>query len=339
MYPALHYRTVVSRQIQCMLCPHRCTLLPGQSGKCGTRINRGGKLYTESYGIISAISTDPVEKKPLYHFLPGRSILSIGSFGCNFNCDFCQNCSISQAGRDVFSQHPVRDPGDIVDKALLHRDNIGLAYTYNEPTVYFEYMIECAGLIKEHQLMNVMVTNGYINKEPLLELLPFMDAFNIDLKSFRDEFYRQRSEATLRPVLDTIARVAGSDRHLELTFLIIPGYNDKVQEWNDMLRWIEENCGTDTILHVSKYFPRHKLNSPPTPTETMKRFIDTARERIRYVYPGNNPQLNNNTYCPGCGSLLIERDFYRTSITGMEPGGICARCQFKIQGVFNHMSS
>ncbi len=186
MHPASYYNSTVGLQVQCKLCPHECRLLPGQSGKCKTRVNRAGELYTLSYGILSAISKDPVEKKPFYHFLPGHSVLSIGSFGCNFSCDFCQNCNISQPEEEVFSQYPARAPSDMVDKALHHKENIGLAYTYNEPTIYFEYMLECAALLKEHGLMNVMVTNGYINREPLEEILPYMDAFNIDLKSFRE---------------------------------------------------------------------------------------------------------------------------------------------------------
>ena len=335
MYPASYYKETLGRQVQCTLCPHMCRLMPGETGKCKTRTNRGGKLYSLSYGLISGISSDPVEKKPLYHFLPGSSILSIGSFGCNLSCDFCQNCKISQPDPEIFSQAPYREPTDIVQKAILHRDSIGLAYTYNEPTVYYEYMMECAIQIREHNLMNVMVSNGFIKQEPLKGLLKYMDAFNIDLKSFRNDFYKQRSSATLRPILETIATVAASKAHLELTFLIIPGYNDSPGEWKEMITWIEDNCGADTILHVSKYFPRHKLKSFPTPTRTMESFMNLAREKIHYVYPGNNPQLDNNTLCPACGSILIEREVYKTKLTGLTAQGTCSHCQMKIKGVFN----
>ena len=287
-----------------------------------------------TYGVISGISSDPVEKKPLYHFLPGSSILSIGSFGCNLSCDFCQNCSISQVDPEVFSQHPYREPADMVQKAILHRNSIGLAYTYNEPTVYYEYMMECAIQIQKLGLMNVMVSNGFINQEPLLGLLKYIDAFNIGLKSFRNDFYKQRSSATLRPVLDAISTVASSGRHLELTFLIIPGYNDSPAEWKDMIVWIEANCGADTILHVSKYFPRYKLRSSPTPSSTMESFMNAARERIHYVYPGNNPQLDTSTYCPSCGTLLIEREVYKTRVKGLTDQGTCRKCKMKIKGVF-----
>lgn len=335
MYPAFYYKNTVGRQVQCTLCPHLCALLPGEVGKCQTRTNKGGRLYTINYGLLSAVSTDPIEKKPLYHFFPGSSILSIGSLGCNLNCDFCQNCHISQPDPERFSQYPYREPADIVQKALFHKDSIGLAYTYNEPTVFFEYMMECASQLREQGLKNVMVSNGFINQKPLGALLKYIDAFNIDLKSFRNDFYRQRASATLRPILDTISTVASSGTHLELTFLIIPGYNDSLSEWKEIVSWISEHCGGDSILHVSKYFPRHKLNSSPTPTETMERFINLARERIKYVYPGNNPQLDNHTHCPACGSLLIEREVYSTKIVGLTPEGKCRQCRKAIKGVFN----
>ncbi len=339
MQPASFYTHVDEMTVQCHLCPHECVLPPDHYGKCNTRVNREGSLFTESYGVLSGISTDPIEKKPLYHFLPGRSILSIGSFGCNLSCDFCQNCEISQITPQLISHHPSREPWDIVGKALLHRENIGLAYTYNEPTVYYEYMVRCASMIKEQKLRNVMVTNGFISKEPLEALLPLIDAFNVDLKSFREEFYRSRTKSHVRPVLETIRRIAESESHLELTFLIIPGLNDSDGEWGDMINWIYNYCGPDAILHVSRYFPRYKLDNPPTPLKTIQRFADLAGERIRYVYPGNTPQLESHTFCPGCGNLLIERNHYHSRMTGMGTDGQCDRCQTEINGVFNGDSS
>lgn len=334
MYPALYYKTRKDRSVQCLLCPHQCILEQGEYGKCNTRMNVDGELVTMSYGILSAISTDPIEKKPLYHFFPGRSILSIGGFGCNLSCDFCQNCDISQVDKRVFDRHPSRSPEDIVNKALLHSDNIGLAYTYNEPTVYFEYMIRCADLIKENGLMNVMVTNGYINSKPLGELLSLIDAFNVDLKAFRNEFYIKRSGASLRPVLDSIKTISNAGNHLELTFLIIPGYNDSEDEWEDMIKWITNHCGKDTVLHVSRYFPRYKLNNPPTPLVTIERFMDMATGRINYLYPGNTPQLDSHTYCPDCHNLLINRNLYSASVKGIGSDGKCLICNRKIFGSF-----
>jgi pyruvate formate lyase activating enzyme len=336
MQEALYYKQLDKMEVECLLCPHDCKPKPGQYGKCRTRVNVGGKLYTESYGILSAISSDPVEKKPFYHFHPGKRILSIGSFGCNLTCDFCQNCEISQINHKIFSQHPFRAPEDIVGKARLHRNNIGLAYTYNEPTVYFEYMIKCAALIKERNLSNVMVTNGYINPTPLQDLFPYMDAFNVDLKSFRNTFYKERSGATLNPVLETIRKVARSGLHLELTFLIIPEYNDGEEEWKEMIRWISDNCGGGTILHVSRYYPHFKLNTPPTPLSTIERFMNIARSQIDFVYPGNTPQLDNHTYCPSCRNLLIERNMYDSAMKGIGPDGSCTKCHNEIAGVFNN---
>jgi pyruvate formate lyase activating enzyme len=338
MQDALFYKQIENQKVQCLLCPHRCLIEPGNYGLCHTRANDGGKLYTESYGILSAISSDPIEKKPLYHFKPGQNILSIGSFGCNLSCDFCQNCEISQIDERILARHSYRDPSDIVSKAHLHKNNLGLAYTYNEPTVYYEYMIRCAALIKEHDLSNVMVTNGYINSGPLDALIPYMDAFNVDLKSFRNLFYKNRSGASLKPVLDTIRRIARSGSHLELTFLIIPDHNDDEKEWKEMLDWIQENCGRETVLHVSRYFPHYKMDKSPTPLSTIKKFLEMARERIEYVYPGNTPQLDNHSYCPACGNLLIERYIYKASVKGIGPGASCSRCNKKITGIFNNIT-
>jgi pyruvate formate lyase activating enzyme len=334
MQDALFYKQIENQRVQCHICPHRCLIEPGQNGLCHTRKNEGGKLYTRSYGILSAISTDPIEKKPLYHFYPGKDILSIGSYGCNLSCDFCQNCNISQIDDITLSGGSFRDPEDIVSKADQHRNNIGLAYTYNEPTVYFEFMIRCATLVRERKMRNVMVTNGYINPEPLDELLPFMDAFNIDLKSFSNKFYKNRSGASLRPVLETISRVARSESHLELTFLIIPGHNDNEQEWKEMLRWIADHCGRDIVLHVSRYYPRYKMYKPSTPLSTIEKFLDMARPQLDYVYPGNTPQLDNHSYCPSCGNLLVERYYYNSSVKGIGSDGCCSRCNKKITGVF-----
>jgi pyruvate formate lyase activating enzyme len=336
MQDALFYKQLENQEVQCLLCPHKCKIEPGQYGTCRTRTNRDGKLFTESYGILSAIASDPIEKKPLYHFHPGANILSIGSFGCNLKCDFCQNCEISQIDQKILSRHSSRDPEDIVGKASLHKNNIGLAYTYNEPTVYFEYMLRCATLIRDQDLCNVMVTNGYINRAPLEELLPFMDAFNVDLKSFRNTFYKHRSGATLQPVLETLGRIAKSGKHLEITFLIIPDHNDDEYEWIDMLDWIKDHCGPDTILHVSRYYPNYKMDKPPTPFSTITSFLEMARERLDYVYPGNTPQLDNHSYCPQCGNLLIERFRYTASIKGVGTDGSCVRCKRSIRGVFKN---
>jgi len=338
MYPAEFQEILGNGKVRCRLCPHFCLLNEGETGKCNVRINRDGRLISEGYGILSGISRDPVEKKPLYHFFPGHSILSIGGFGCNMTCDFCQNCGISQIDHRILSHHPAREPEDIVDRAVGYPGNIGLAYTFNEPSVYFEYMVRCSELIRASGLKNVMVTNGFINREPLDRLLPLMDAFNVDLKSMRNEFYRIRSGASLKPVLETIKRVAVSGAHMEITFLIIPGHNDIRQEWEEMIGWLAENCGEDTVLHVSRYFPRYRLNAPPTPISTIRNFIETAGKRLKYVYPGNAPDLDNNTYCPGCGNLIIERDHFHTRIAGLADQANCKSCGYRIYGAYSTSS-
>ncbi len=334
MYPALFFRSREDSKVQCQLCPHYCILKTDQYGKCHVRVNRDGKLVTENFGVLSAVATDPLEKKPLYHFYPGRSILSIGSYGCNMSCDFCQNSEISQVCQGILANSPFRDPGDLVQKAELHRDNIGLAYTYNEPVIFYEFMLECARQVRERGMKNVMVTNGYINREPLEMLLPLMDALNVDLKAFSNRFYVRRTGSRLQPVLDTISRIVSNGTHLELTFLIIPGYNDNDQEWKEMISWISDHCGTDTILHVSRYFPRHRMNNPPTPLKTIERFVAMAREKIRYVYPGNTPQLESHTLCPGCGNMLVSRNLYQSEVSGIGSNGTCKKCGLKIKGVF-----
>ena len=194
---------------------------------------------------------------------------------------------------------------------------------------FFEYMMDCAVPASEKGLKNVMVSNGFINPGPLAETLPYLDAFNIDLKSFRQEFYQKRSSARLKPVLETIATLAASDRHLELTFLLIPGQNDDPVEWKDMIGWIEKECGADTILHVSRFFPRYKLRTMATPSSVMEAFLDLAREKLHYVYPGNNPDLNNDTYCPRCNKHLIRRSFYRSELLVPLDGGHCPGCGAK----------
>jgi len=333
MLEASYYKKLAGQKVQCQLCPHNCTLENEEYGKCKTRLNQDGILYTLSYGILSSITSDPVEKKPLYHFHPGRSILSLGSFGCNLSCDYCQNCEITQINERVFSQHPTRTPEDMVNKARLHRNNIGLAYTYNEPVVYYEYMIRCAELLHEHNLSNVMVTNGYINQEPLKELIPVIDAFNVDLKSFRNLFYLKRSGASLNPVLNTIASIAKSAKHLELTFLIIPEFNDSDAEWEEMIQWITDHCPVHTALHVSRYYPYYKVFKPPTPLATIQRFLDMAREKLDFVFPGNTPQLESHSYCPSCGNLLVERFLYDAKVCGLSEEGNCTQCLNKIQGI------
>lgn len=316
--------------VRCLLCPHRCVIRPGESGICGARQNRDGDLYLATAGIISGFAIDPIEKKPLYHFFPGSSILSVGSYGCNLKCDFCQNYHISQ-------NIPVRESGrlnagEVVSQAAATRGNIGIAYTYNEPVIWYEYVLECAGLASRKGLRNVLVTNGYLNPEPLKELIGVIDAFNIDLKAFNNEFYRRFTGATLKPVLESISNVASSGRHLEITTLILPGLNDTDDEMRREAEWIAENAGRSVPLHLSRYFPMYRRATPATPPETIMKLREVAEEFLDYVYTGNmtGNDGGSDTTCPSCHSTVIIRSGYSTRITGLTDDGKCLKCGLQI---------
>lgn len=296
-HPAMYYEKLDNAMVRCRLCPHRCVLRPGHVGICGVRHNDGGTLIASSYGQITALALDPIEKKPLARFHPGSFILSAGSCGCNFRCHFCQNHTISLSSvmdNDQASFHGRRpdsvyvSPDILVDKALelVPEGNIGIAYTYNEPLIGYEYVYDCSRLAHEKGLKNVVVTNGYISREPLQELLPFIDAFNIDLKSFRDAFYRKVCGGLSEPVKETIAAAAASC-HVEVTTLIIPGLNDSDEEMEALAAWLA-SVSPDIPLHLSRFFPRYKmLDRPPTPPEKIYSLVDIAREHLKYVYTGN----------------------------------------------------
>lgn len=316
--------------VRCLLCPHRCIIRPDEAGICGARMNREGELKLVTGGIISGFALDPVEKKPLYHFCPGYSILSVGSYGCNLRCDFCQNYHISQ---NISVEESRRlDPAELVRQATAARGNIGIAYTYNEPVIWFEYVTECAGLASRKGLRNVLVTNGYVNPEPLKELIRYTDAFNIDLKAFNNDFYRRFTGATLQPVLESIRTVAASGRHLEITTLILPGLNDTDGEMRREAEWIAENAGRSVPLHLSRYFPMYRRSTPATPPETILKLRDIAAEYLDYVYTGNMAGDNggSDTVCPSCHSTVIVRSGYNTRITGLADDGKCIKCGWQV---------
>ncbi|OJF76879.1 MAG: AmmeMemoRadiSam system radical SAM enzyme [Treponema sp. CETP13] len=291
-----------SSTIVCGLCPHLCQLKLGKTGFCGVRKNIDGKVVSLDYGHISAINMDPIEKKPLYHFHPGTQILSIGSFGCNLTCKHCQNHTIAQGDFSWLGQIEKKDttqqfldasnfvlPEKLVNKLDEPQFNtsLGIAYTYNEPIVWYEYMCDCAALVHKKGKLNVMVSNGYINKDPLQQLFPLIDAFSIDLKAFSDDFYTQVSGGHLQPVLDTLELIAHSDKHLEIEYLVIPGLNDDVKEFNNMLNWYVTHLGRQVPLHVNRYFPQYKMHLPPTPIETLEKLADQASAVLDYVHVGN----------------------------------------------------
>ena len=318
---ARFYVKLPGEKVECHLCPHNCVIAPGKRGVCRVRENRAGRLITLNYGRCSSLALDPIEKKPLYHFYPGRLILSAGTAGCNFSCQFCQNWEIAQEEPETV----VITPADLVHKAR-EVDSLGIAYTYSEPLVWFEFVLATARQAREAGLKNVMVSNGFIQEEPLKELLPWIDAWNIDVKGFSLEFYRKVVHGDYRPVLQTAAAAVGAGSHVEITTLLVTGLNDNLDELRELVRWVAGNLGVDTPLHFSRYFPQYQMQAPPTPLETMRRARDMAREHLHYVYLGNvaGPEANN-TYCPVCGELVIRRTGYHVSLPGLE-GRRCRAC-------------
>lgn len=270
----------------CGICPHNCHLENGQTGFCHARTNLDGKIICSNYGKLSSMSLDPIEKKPLYRFLPGTKILSVGSYGCNLRCPFCQNHGISMVSEESTDTVFV-SPAELVQKALelIKKGNIGIAYTYNEPLISFEYIMDCANLARQKNLKNVIVTNGYICEKPLGELLPYIDAMNIDLKGFTDMFYKNLC-GDLETVKQTIA-LAAKSCHVEVTTLIIPGENDSPEEMRSLSSWLS-GIDSEIPLHISRFFPRYKYNSKKaTSVEEIYNLAEIAGEKLKYVYTGN----------------------------------------------------
>ncbi|HPR59004.1 MAG TPA: AmmeMemoRadiSam system radical SAM enzyme [Bacteroidales bacterium] len=335
MKSALYQEPLQRYQLKCTLCPHYCIIGDGKAGRCHVRENIKGDLFLKTYGIVSSMNFDPIEKKPLYHFFPGKYIFSIGSYGCNLKCRFCQNWEISQSVPENLHQLKHYSPEELVAVATQRKDNIGIAYTYNEPIVWFEYMADIARLAKKKNLKNVMITNGFINPEPLSELLGLMDAFNVDLKAFTEDFYRTQTLSTLEPVKNTLLQIRQSGKHLEITNLIIPGLNDQKNTFSEMVKWIAGKLGQDTILHLSRYFPNYRLNQSATPYEKLTEFYEIAKQHLNYVYLGNVGAENEaDTRCPTCGNLLISRTRYDAHLTGIDKHNSCMKCGTKIPGDF-----
>ncbi|MEE4257424.1 MAG: AmmeMemoRadiSam system radical SAM enzyme [Bacteroidales bacterium] len=324
---ASFYNSLENDAVQCVLCPHECRLDPGKTGICRVRTNTDGILMSDNYGKLCSLHLDPIEKKPLYHYHPGRNILSVGSVGCNLHCRFCQNWEISQTAVKDYPYLNEYTPGSIVDLALEEKDNLGIAYTYNEPTVWYEYMLDIARLAAGKGLKNVMVTNGFINTEPLRELMPVMHAFSVDLKAFTENFYRRLTSSSLAPVLESLKTIREHGRHLEITNLLIPDQNDDEKDFRRMLEWIQKELGKETVLHISRFFPTYKLIHNSTPEALLLKFYDIAREYLDFVYLGNlHSDRGKDTLCPECSHLLISRTGYRTSLKGLDEHGKCEKC-------------
>ncbi len=306
-------------QASCLLCPQHCQLRHEQAGRCRARINKEGEILSLTYGEMAAWHVDPIEKKPLYHFYPGSRIFSVAGYGCNLSCTFCQNYEISQSRRSGQKITPE-------ELAEMCKDSLGLCITYTEPTMWYEMIRDTAPLVRKNGGKVVLISNGIIEQRFLEEILPYIDAMNIDIKGYSDEFYRKYCGAKLAWVLNTVERVAGRI-HLEVTTLIIPGANDDMEEIQGLANWLSE-LGVPVPWHLSRYYPAYKLNVPPTERETLERLWDLAREKLPYVYLGNLAG-GSTTYCPVCQAEVISRDY---QIINRTQNGHCAKCGEMIFG-------
>ncbi|MCL5056777.1 MAG: AmmeMemoRadiSam system radical SAM enzyme [Actinobacteria bacterium] len=308
----------------CKVCPRLCNIKPGHRGYCRVRENRNGVLYATNYGQCTSYGVDPIEKKPLYHFHPGSFILSLGTVGCNLRCGFCQNWEIAHGDPKTVYLSPDQAVGAALAAREKDTPNVGLAYTYSEPFMWYEYVYDTSRLARSKGLKNVLVTNGYVNEEPLKALLPYIDAMNIDVKGFTDRYYRDTCAGRLDPVIRTVEISAGKC-HVEITTLLVPGLNDSPEEIRELARWLG-GIDRDIPLHFSRYFPNYKFDLDPTPAATMLMARETAGEYLNYVYIGNAPELDGGkTLCPQCSSVVIDRRGYRTSAAGLD-GDSCSGC-------------
>ena len=332
---ASYWEKLKDNTVQCVLCQRKCILKQGQRGVCTVRVNRDGMLYTLGYGNPVAVHIDPIEKKPFFHVLPGTSAFSIAVAGCNMRCLFCQNWQISQSKPDEVTAYDM-PAGEVVRQA----GEAGcpfIVYTYTEPTVFYEYMLDISKLARSRGLMNGMHTCGYINPVPLKELLKYMDAVNVDLKGFNENFYRKMGMmAELKPVLDTIKTIKEEGVWLELTNLVIPGWNDDPAEIRRMCIWIKENLGDDVPIHFTRFMPSFRLqNLPPTPLKKLEEAHGIAKDvGLKYVYIGNVPgRPEENTYCPACGKIVVARIGYEVLKNNIKDSR-CPFCGFKIAGIW-----
>lgn len=323
---ALFWKPLQNNTVQCLLCPHHCIIPPDKQGICGVRKNEQGRLYSLIYQACSSVAADPIEKKPLYHFFPGSRVLSLGSVGCTFRCDHCQNYHISMARPDEVTLQDV--PSETLPEMVRAHGCSGVAWTYNEPTIWHEYTLEAARIIKKAGLYTVYVTNGYIEEEPLKEIALYLDALNIDVKAFHEAFYKKICRASLAPVVQTCERARALGMHLELTYLVIPGLNDEDAEIAEFCGWVRERLGSDTPVHFSRFHPDYKMKDvQSTPTSSLFRCHRLAKEAgLQFVYLGNIAHGEyDNTYCPSCNALLVERVGFSARLKGMK-NGACSKC-------------
>jgi pyruvate formate lyase activating enzyme len=342
MKEALLYEKLDGQRVRCDLCAHRCTVAPGRHGICQVRENREGTFYSLVYEFPLSQAVDPIEKKPLFHFYPGSTAFSIATAGCNFRCDFCQNADISQMPRDRGEILGRRVTPEEVVRAARRYHSRSIAYTYTEPTIFFEYSYDIARLAHAEGIASVYVTNGYMTRE-MLELFqgrgdghePWLDAANVDLKAFRDETYKRVCGARLQPVLDSLKSMKALGVWVEITTLVVPQMNDSEAELRDIARFIAGELGVETPWHVSRFHPDYKMyDRGPTPVATLQRAYDLGREAgLRYVYVGNLPGARlEDTLCPGCGETVIARWGFQATRRNIQEGE-CKKCGTVVDGV------
>jgi pyruvate formate lyase activating enzyme len=333
---ALHYENLAKRRVRCLVCPRECVVGEGQRGYCRVRENVEGEYYSIVYGRVCARHVDPIEKKPLFHFLPGTTAYSIATVGCNMACKFCQNWQISQAKpEDVEAMR--LSPEAVTKEAALYGAPT-IAYTYTEPIVFSEYVLDCAREGHANDLKSVMISAGYINEVPIKELTGELDAIKIDLKAHDDDFYADICSTSLKPVLDTIVRVKESGTWLEIVNLIVPTLNDDEERITSLCKWVLDNVGDEVPVHFTRFYPTHLLkNLPNTPVSTVEKARRIAMESgIKYAYVGNvgSGHPGESTYCPACGAILIKRMGYSTSIVNLKDGK-CTKCGTLIPGIWS----
>jgi len=335
-HDAMLWEKLDGESIRCNLCGHQCTILAGKYGLCHVRRNVAGVLKSLNYGAVVALNLDPIEKKPLFHFLPGTASLSVAAAGCNFQCSFCQNWQISQSPRDGIIGGQAISPEQIVEAALKHRCP-SISYTYTEPTVFFELAYDSSKLAHERGLMNCFVSNGFLTPLAVRTIAPYLDAINVDLKAFRDETYRKIMKARLEPVLTCLKELVAAGIWVEVTTLVVPGMNDSPEELSDIARFIATQLGEFVPWHVSRFHGDYKMaTAPSTPLETLKLACRIGQEGgLKYIYCGNVPGLaDENTYCPTCRAMVIERAGFHVGAIRLKEGA-CPDCGAAVEGVWS----